>query len=1279
MNNQTHRAAIAAPFSAEAREQFQHVLTAVVNDTMGNLATYNVVTGLWAISPSVVSGAEVNLSDPGNLPAAGLLAIAAAADGVHVFAPNVTEIAGSVSEITALRANNLISTPSGATTVLLDTIAHLGTPRPEYGDYWDINPLVIQGVHVTVTDSGEIPAGFLVNLLSAGGEVVNFNVPFATGIKGTVPSLVYVYNTAGQSSILAGLPVTVTDQVVDAYFLLSIGSHPDVTVHFDHVAELTGSVANVLAVLSNPAVYEIADLETVRFDGLSVSDLAAAIPQIAQYSDAVVKAAIIDSLANLVGQNIVTGVWSFKPGVEAGTYFYIAENGGYTAAAGAVQVLIDAVGAQAVSTGNLGKLTGGLAEINHLLDSGAYIPHFGVALSDATVSAADLLTLAGRAEYNVEATSGTQLSGSLSELSSVFNDTTIVLSGSENISITTALTVAELAAQRTSLALKTTGVITGALADSIANLTTHLAEAGDNGYTVVDTVLNVLAGGAIVDGAHGVTIIAGGPTTMSAADALALVAQVGDGALLDLTSVTSFSGSAVQIKEMLDAGVKTGQFGVTLSDTTVSAATLLQLGEAASSNVAAPAATSVSGTYDDVLSVFQDGRYVLSGTQAISVTTGLTLEELAALKTLADTSGVVGGLLRDSVAHLTGHTADGGGIGYIVRDSIDNLLAGGAVITGARGCELDGNSVPNVLAAADVLALVDVIGTGTRLPLGNVQAFIGSVSEMLRLYDANISTYYFGVALSDATITAGDLLQIAQRAVYSVGVSEGSRVSGTLSDFHQVMNDNITWSDAAVYVTSPVTLAALQELRSHLNEYNIVTGALRDSVVNLTGHLAEAGGNGYTVVDTVAQLLAGGAIVTGARGLQLADSIANLTGHTTAGGATSYSVVDTVANLENNNGVIISHALAVTLLDTVAHLAGHTGAGGATSYIVGDSLAHIVDADATALVNAAAGVALSDTTLDAALLHNAWDEGTLDYGQQIDASGVLIVSGEDRVVSDVLSNSGMYFSGAEQVTLSGQTAAYWANVIDAMTTGAVTASISSTVQDLLTLTGTGNHYDLTVTEAVSVFQLKSLDAIATGTVSYDTVVDTAGSLVKLVGGAWVVDSQLHANTDIIVIGEIDGGALQALQAFDVGGTVTQASPAVNHFNIATSAVEDYIIATGEVTNLIDVAGDQTYHVARSDGLASGGVLNLSGVDGHNTIVFDGYYAAGGEGLLPRAYLTMTQSGTTAYFLDAQTHMQVAAISLNENAGTQYIEYADGSQVELQLVGTVDPVIHLYYD
>jgi hypothetical protein len=318
-------------------------------------------------------------------------------------------------------------------------------------------------------------------------------------------------------------------------------------------------------------------------------------------------------------------------------------------------------------------------------------------------------------------------------------------------------------------------------------------------------------------------------------------------------------------------------------------------------------------------------------------------------------------------------------------------------------------------------------------------------------------------------------------------------------------------------------------------------------------------------------------------------------------------------------------------------------------------------------------------TLDPARFSDAWDGGSLSYNQQVDATGVQSVSGGGYDVSGVLDNKAMHFSGAEQVTLTGQTDVWLANHIDSYTTGVVTASITDSVQALVTLTGTNNHYDLTVTDAVSVFQLKALDAITTGTVSFSTVIDTGANLAKLVNGAWVVDSQLHANTDIVVIGDIATGALQALRAFNVGGDVTQATQAANHFNIATSAVNDYTIAVGEVTNLIDVAGNQTYHVERSDGLTSGGVLNLSGVDGHNTIVFDGYYSYhGGDSLLPRSYLTMTQSGTTAYFLDTQTHMQVAAISLNENSGVQYLNFAD-YQMELRLIGSTDPVIQLYWN
>jgi hypothetical protein len=1269
MTNQFHRAAIAAPFSAEARGLFQHVLTPAPGQTLASLATLS--SGLWVVAPSVVSGMLIDVTDATDIPAAALLAIAAVT-GVQVTASNASGINGSVSEITDLRANTNIVTPSGAVTTLSDTAAHLGT----YTNGWSINPLVAAGMHVEVLDSGEVSSNFLRSLYSSVTGTGHIAVPNATAFKGEYTYMNFLYDAmdAGTISIPPRLQLTVTDSYVEAYYVASLADHAGVTVIFDNPIRLAGGLDDILAVFSNPWVFDNADFQTVALYSLSVAQLVTANAQIAQYTDALIEASLFDSLSNLVSQDVGTGVWSIKSGAESASSFQIS-GASVTAAAGAVLALID--GGKPVYAGAVSKFTGSVTEIKQLLATSVSLSQYGLALSDTTVTAADLYTLGARAQGNVEATAVTKLSGSLGELSSVLNDSTIVLSHNEKIDITSALTVAELAIQRTSLAVKTDGVITGALADSIANLTGHLAEAGANGYTVVDTVLNVLAGGAIVDGAHGVTIIAGGPTTMSAADVLALVAQVGDGALLDLTSVTSFSGSAVQIKEMLDAGVKTDQFGVTLSDTTVTTATLLELGEVVSGSVAASAATSVSGSHDDLLTVLLGGHYVLSGTEAISVTTGLTLDELATFKALASTTGIVSAVLRGSVAELTGHAADGGGIGYIVRDSVVNLLAGGAIIEGAQAIELSSDPVPDTMTAVDALALVDLLDGG-HLDLNGVYLFTGSVSDMLRLYDADLSTGYFSVDLTDATITVADLQEIAQRADGQVRLAEASHISATLSELNELRNEYIDWSSAAINVTSPVTVTALAALRSYYGN-NLVTGALADSIANLTGHTAEAGDNGYTVVDTVAHVLAGGAIVSGALGVHLADSIVNLTGHTTAGDATSYSVIDTVAALSASNGAITSHAQAVTVRDTIAHLTGHTNAGGATGYIVADGLEHIIDAADSGLVGPSTSLTLTDLTLDVARLEVAWDSEAINYSRQIDATGVQSISGDGYSVDSVFNNTAVQFSGAEQVTLLNDQADVWlANRIDALTTGVVTASIAATAQQLLTLTGTNNHYDLTVTDAVSVSQLKALDAITTGTVSYDTVVDSASSLIKLVGNTWTVDSQLHANTDIIVIGEIAAGALQALRAFNIDGDVTQASPAANHFSIATSAVADYTIAAGEVTNLIDVAGDQVYHVAQSSGATSGGVLNLSGVDGHNTIVFDGYYMYNNnsEGSPPPPHLTMTQSGTTAYFLDAETHMQVAAISLSVDSAGQYINYAD-AQFEIKLVGTVDPVIQIY--
>lgn len=186
-------------------------------------------------------------------------------------------------------------------------------------------------------------------------------------------------------------------------------------------------------------------------------------------------------------------------------------------------------------------------------------------------------------------------------------------------------------------------------------------------------------------------------------------------------------------------------------------------------------------------------------------------------------------------------------------------------------------------------------------------------------------------------------------------------------------------------------------------------------------------------------------------------------------------------------------------------------------------------------------------------------------------------------------------------------------------------------------------------------QLTAVDLATTGTLTYTSITDTAANLATLAGSTWTASSYIASGTNVTVSGSITSAELATIDAANGAGTVTLVSTLLsvsNTYLIETASTPSWTVANNMVANAIDAAGAQTIHIA------AGGKLNLSGSDGQNVIVFDAY--ASGD-------LAVSHSGTTVIFTAGST--QVASIATNATyAASQTIEYSDGTQVALTLVG-----------
>jgi hypothetical protein len=85
------------------------------------------------------------------------------------------------------------------------------------------------------------------------------------------------------------------------------------------------------------------------------------------------------------------------------------------------------------------------------------------------------------------------------------------------------------------------------------------------------------------------------------------------------------------------------------------------------------------------------------------------------------------------------------------------------------------------------------------------------------------------------------------------------------------------------------------------------------------------------------------------------------------------------------------------------------------------------------------------------------------------------------------------------VSVTGTVTVTELNLIDAATTGVITATVSDTAANLAALTGTGNAYTVTATDATAtVAYVNTIDAATTGVITA-TLSDTAANLAALTG------------------------------------------------------------------------------------------------------------------------------------------------------------------------------------
>ena len=980
----------------------------------------------------------------------------------------------------------------------------------------------------------------------------------------------------------------------------------------------------------------------------------------------------------------------------------LSNDGGYNAGAAIVYITgtINAAEVNAlVSAQPEIYITAAITDTSANLQSMSNAGMSTITVSDTvTAAVASLIqaTTTGTVTATVSDTAANLVDNISSSILATYQDYTVTVSDAATI------------AQLTTI----TGVIKSGNTITVADITDEAAN------LAADAATNTNAGTYIPTATGNVTV----------SDAASIAQLTGIDAVVTGTLVyTDITDTATNL--VADAGTYvTAGTNVTVSD----AISIADLDTIHGYNTTGGLVYSISDTYANITATL-GLSYVGSATDVAVSDTSITAANANVIDALTD--GVVTATVADTIANLITLTGTGNAYAVTVSDAatIADLALVDAATTGTIACPSVTDTAVNLAADAATndgagtyvtgATTVTITDQVTIAQLTAIDTASGAatlvythiVDSAANLAAAGSATYETATAV---TVTdAATLAQLATIDGYTTVAIVYSDITDTAANL--VANAggyvngsvNVTVSDAAA-IADLTTIAAL-------TTGTFVYGEVADTSANL---LANAGGyvtgdHAVTVTDaeiTAADAVSLAALTTGVVSASVTDTAANLAAITETNNAFLITVSDATIDAATANAIYAKTAMGVvaTVTDTAANLATLLGTNvytisvtdpatiaelttitaatsGQVAYTaISDTIANLLDdLDGGSFVVNSVDVNVTDaasiTELDTVFGNTA---GTFTYGTVMDTAADLTV------------NSGSYVSGSHTVTVTDdQITTSDANTIAALTTGAVTATIVDTAANLSVLTETGNNYSITVTDSANIALITSLQAATTGSVTFNSVTDTASNIVgysgnlpnsliiNVVGTATI--SQLHdlegmigEGTLNVAISDTAANIATALsdstdaQYLANGYTITD-SGNITSVNGVPTAFDDY---TGPVSGLskqyIASSNDLNVIIGDNNGdFLKGGTGTDAIAGGSSTDVIDGgtgsNFLTGNAGW-DRFFVDLRGSGTTwstvtdyyindanflaneqvAIFTPGSFDPNVAKISWVENAG-----------------------------
>jgi hypothetical protein len=833
-----------------------------------------------------------------------------------------------------------------------------------------------------------VSQGAVVNALAAAGASGQFDMVLAD-FTGT--SLATLIHAAVPGYLAPGIPVPVgtSGATVAAATLNSLDAETTALVDASAATIVTGTAAEVAAAYASSGIAGLGNEAVI----LSDTTLAAALLNVIDSATSgLVDAAAATTLTGTAAD--VTTAYASVGITGLGNEMVTLSDAALTAAA---LNAVDAATSGTVNASAVSALSDTAANVTAAYASTGItgLGNEAVTLSDTTLAAATLDAIDGHTTGVINVGAATVLTGTAADVATAYASTGITGLGNEAVTLSdTALACAALNAIDTA----TTGLVDASAATTVMGTAAALSAA----YASV--------GIAGLSGSEAVTLL---DTTLAAATLNAVDAAISG--VVNASSVTTLTGTAAELSTAYaSAGITgLGNEALTLSDTSLTGATLNAIDALTSGTVDASSVTTVTGTVSAV-----EAAYASTGI------TGLGNEAV----TLSDTNMNV--VLLYFVDWFNTGVVDVSAATTLTGNS--HTVADAYASSGITGLGNEAVVLLDDTAAASTLNTVDAATTGL-VNATTVTTVTGTAADVNTAY-ASAGITGLGneaVTLWDTTLTALNLNNVDAD---TSGVVNASSLTSLTGDFAGIA---LAMGSAGITTSASINLA------------------MTDAAANLNTHSFAAGG----AADTLNVGVAGAAT-----------DLTSLTGFETITLAGSTSTSADVVSIANGPGTVVHATGAVGVLlgaggQTFTGSAGAdniTGGSGADNITGGSGADDIAGGNGADTIIGGGG----QDTIHLAAADSATDVVVIDSASNLNADTVLgFVSGQDVLdfsIGGLGLNGADYSAGAvtaiTAATAAALGAASWSNyiVVDTAANIAVLVTTGATGAVLAVATDTGD-------------------------------------------------------------------------------------------------------------------------------------------------------------------------------------------------------------------------------